>query len=150
LKRWTRDVRVEFRDSPGPRPIRQKWHVNLIMNYLHMFQDEYEWNFGWTGDKGTAPLGEIKNNTVYIQGHGDGMKIFLGLLMADRLQVVDESRRKQRVQVGFEELIPEDLAEDSKNCNICGDEFGVQNQEGRQETPIKLTICCGQVFGNKW
>lgn len=149
LKEWAIDMKAELHQFPGLRPIRQQEHVVLIMRYLTRFQKEYEQKFGETGDT-LGPLGKIENNTVYIRSTAYGVKVFIGLLMADRLTSIEEKRRKERIRISFREVSPSQLALDSKNCPICQEELGQENEEGSKEAAIKLVICCGQLFGARW
>jgi hypothetical protein len=150
LRQWAQVIRERLRNSPELRPIREKEQVGIIMDFLRMFESEYESKFGKMEDNFSGSLGEVKHNTIYIRSTAYGTKVFLGLLMADRLHVIDRKRRDERERIGFEEMVGSELAEDSKNCPICQEVMGVQSPEGQQETPIKLVVCCGQVFGNLW
>ncbi|KAF4628307.1 hypothetical protein G7Y89_g9844 [Cudoniella acicularis] len=129
------------------RPIREREHVDLIMDHLKQFQKDYEQCFGKIEDTRGGALGEIRDNTVYIRSTGYGAKVLLGLLMADRLHVVDRYRRLQRETICFRYVDYQSLAEDSKNCVICQEQLGAISPEMIQEMPIELTICCGQIIG---
>ena len=71
----------------------------------------------------------------------------MGLMMADRLHVIDKLRREERERVAYEPVLTSDLPADSKNCPICQDPLGTVNPEGSSEQALKLIICCGQVIG---
>lgn len=150
LKRWAVTMLRKLRDSPELSPIREREHVNLIMDFTGEFETEYESRFGKMEDTNIGRPGIIKRNAVYIRSTAYGTKVFLGLLMADRLQVIDRKRREAREKIGFMKMIASEIADDSKDCPICQDAMGVINSEGKLETPIKLTVCCGQVFGDQW
>lgn len=149
LQKWFKAMRVKLRDTPEFRPINEKGQVDLIMDYLRDFENKYESEFGKLEETVAKP-DEAKNHTVYIRSTAHGTKVFLALLMADRLNVIDEKRRKQRERICFVELSASDLEEDSKNCPICNDVMGFQSAEGKNESPVKLVACCGQILGNTW
>lgn len=150
LTQWVKAMRAKLRSLPELRPIREKEQVDLIMEYLKIFQDEYELEFGQMEETLVGALDEIKDNTVYIRSTAYGTKVFLGLVMADRLLVIERKRRQQREKIGFVELSASDLDDDSKNCPVCQDTLDIQNTDGHRETPIRLIVCCGQVFGKEW
>ena len=122
--------------------------MNLIMEYLDVFQKLYEKTFGKmeTG-KSSSALGEIKKNTIFIKSTGYGVKVVLGLLMADRMHVVERKRKLEREIVGLMEVEVEHLEYDAKDCPICQDPMGIESPEGIKETPLQMVICCGQVIG---
>lgn len=137
-------------EGPGSRPIKEREHVDLIMEYLKVFQKLYEEKFGKmeTGKPASA-FGEIKDNTVFIKSTGYGVKVVLGLLMADRMCVVEKRRKLEREIIGFMEFEVEDLEHDSKDCPICQDPMGVESPDGTKEAPLRMVICCGQVLGEQ-
>jgi hypothetical protein len=147
LKRWARVMRQKLRKEPGPRPIKEREHVDLIMEYLRQFQNAYEGVFGSIEDGKPTTFGEGKNSTVYIRSTGYGVKVLLGLLMADRLHVVERKRREEREEISFIKVEASCLPEDSKVCPICQDEMGIKTPEGTVEDPLRLVICCDQHIG---
>jgi hypothetical protein len=149
LKRWARVMRAKLRQEPKLRPIRDLEHVFLIMEYLKVFRDCYESKFGEMEESISSQPEGIKDGAVYIKSTGYGAKIFLGLMMADRIHVIEHQRRHERKRIGFVDLDVSTLGDDSKNCPICHDPMGDENPEGITETPIALTICCGQVMGRR-
>ncbi|KAH8668179.1 hypothetical protein BGZ60DRAFT_515588 [Tricladium varicosporioides] len=142
LAQWATDMLTRL--APGLRPINEKEQVDRIMNHLKNFQRHYECAYGRIEETRGGILGEIKDNTVYIRSTGYGAKVLLGLLMADRLHVIDRERRKSREAIGFEEMVVTELDKDNRNCLICGDEFGVESGE----RPLQLVICCSKIFGD--
>ena len=150
LSNWAKATQEMVRSLPGLRPIYAIEKVDIIMEFLKMYDQRYVLKFGWMDTSSADSIGEVKDYTVCIRSTAYGTKIFLGLLMADRIQIMDLKRRDERERIGFEELITSELAEDSKNCPICQEVMGVQTSEGHQEIPIKLVVCCGQVFGIMW
>lgn len=148
LKMWAHAMLAKLREEPGLRPIRERDYVNLIMGYLKLFQQYSEDKFGKMED-GLPPsvFGEIRDNTVYIKSTGYGAKVVLGLLMADRMHVVEKKRKRQREKIGYDEMDVSEVEHDSKDCLICQDPMGVETAEGTKETPLRLVICCGQIIG---
>lgn len=149
MKRWARVLFAKIRKERDLRAIPDFEYVAVIMEYLKVFQDEYESKFGKMGEGLSGPLGEIVDKLVYIRSTGYGARIFLSLMMADRVHVIESSRKRERRRVGFLDLDPSKLDEDSQDCSVCRDRLGVANPEGRMEMPIKLVICCGQVMGRQ-
>ena len=147
LKRWARALRSKLQGDPGLRPIREREHVNLIMKYLNVFQEGYETVFGMMERNVHSQLEQVKDPTVHIRSTAYAAKVFLGLLMADRLHVVEKLRRQERERIGFVEMDEAVLEEDSKNCPVCQDPMGAENPEGKKESPIQLVLCCGKVIG---
>jgi hypothetical protein len=149
LKHWARAMLDKVHEDSGLRPIKEREHVGLIMEYLQKFQNSYEERFGKmeTG-KSPSAFGEIKDNTVFIKSTGYGVKVVLGLLMADRMHVIQKKRKLEREIIGFMEVEVENLEHDSKDCPICQDPMGVESPDGAKETPLRLVICCGQVIGS--
>ena len=150
LKMWAMAMMDLVRQESGLRPIREREHVDLIMKYLMIFQGFLEERFGKmdTGKHASA-FGEIKDNTVFIKSTGYGVKVVLGLIMADRMHVVERKRRLEREVLGFVEAKVEDLEHDSTDCPICQDPMGVESPDGAREAPLRLVICCGQVIGSQ-
>lgn len=88
----------------------------------------------------------VASDCVVINSTGYGVKVFLGLLMADRLNVIDMKRRAARERigflvVGFGEL---DHGEGEGRCNVCLEEM---TPESVGEVPLRMVVCCGQVIG---
>ena len=115
-----------------------------------LFQKSYEEIFGkMESGKPMSAFGEIQDNTVFIKSTGYGVKVILGLLMADRMHVVERKRRLEQEAIGFVELEAEDVEHDAKDCPICQDPIGIECPEGTKETPLRLVICCGQLIGSE-
>lgn len=149
LKRWSHVMRAKLRRDPEYRPVREKEHVHLIMEYLRLFQETWEGVFGLMEEQrpNEEVLGPIKNQTVYINSTGYGAKVLLGLIMADRIHVVERLGTSKREELGYLMVDRETLDPDCRNCAICQDEMGVENPEGTSERAIKLVVCCGQAIG---
>jgi hypothetical protein len=130
--------------------IREVEHVNLIMKHLKRFHDLYEQKFGKIEkDTSLSSLGRIKDDTVYIKCIGYGVKVVLGLLMADRMHVIQAQRQSFKERTGFLEINPKSLDIEHSDCPICQDPMGVESPEEKTETPIKLVICCQQIMGKQ-
>jgi hypothetical protein len=148
LRKWAKAMVESTSQDPPLRPIKERTQVDLIMKHLRAFQSAYERVFGLMEEVRGSALGEIvDHNTVIIRSTGYGSKVLLGLLMADRLHVVDRIRKFERERIGFRDLELSDLQEDAKHCPICQENFG-EGKAGTEEKPIQLVVCCGQVFGD--
>jgi hypothetical protein len=118
------------------------------VEYLEIYDGEYSAQFGLM-----EPIervdGKLKrgDSVLNIRSTGYGVKVFLGLIMSDRMAEINHRRRKERESIGFTEVRVEELPEDEKNCPICQEHMGINTTESSSETAIKLVICCGQVFG---
>jgi hypothetical protein len=117
------------------------------MQYLRKFQTSYEEVFGLVEDTKSSRFEEGKNGTVHIRSTGYGVKVLLGLLMADRLHVVERKRREQREKISFTKVEVSSIPADCRICAICQDEMGIENPEGNVEDPLRLVICCDQHIG---
>jgi Ring finger domain len=148
LKRWAEALKAKLeRDGPY-RQLRDTEHVQLIMDHLRRYHDSYEARFGEMEDsREGGQLGHIKNSTVYIRSTGYGVKVLMGLMMADRFHVVDRLLREERERVAYKQVLVSDLPDDSKNCPICQDPLDTATPESTSEPALKLIICCGQTIG---
>lgn len=64
-------MHIKLHSEPGLRSIKEREHVNLIMEFLKMFTDDYEKDFGLIEEAISAPAGQIaENTTVYIRSTG--------------------------------------------------------------------------------
>lgn len=149
LKRWHKAMKFKLHDANDKhslKPIKQTEQIELIMTYLKLYQHEYEACFGTMEDQEHPPTDETPT-TVRIRSTGFAAKVFLGIIMADRLWAINQRRKALRESSGFLPVQVEDLDDESKHCSICCDELGVANPEGEVEKPIRLVMCCYQVFG---
>lgn len=148
LGRWAPPMLTKLRHQPGPGPVPMMEHIDLIMSYLRVFEHDYASVFGKieNGDSRLVEDGEDK--LLHITSTAYCAKVFLGLLMADRLLVINAHRQREQHDIGFVELDVSTLADDSKHCPICLDPMGVEDPEGAKEYPIKLVTCCSQVIGH--
>jgi len=148
LRRWAEAMKARLeRDGPY-KPFKDTEHVQLIMDYLRKYHNSYEARFGAMEEAGQGgQLGHIKNNVVSIRSTGYGVKVLMGLMMADRLHVVGRIRQEDRERVAYEQILASDLPDDSKNCPICQDPLDTITPEGTSEPALKLIICCGQTIG---
>ena len=148
LSRWSVAMNKRLRQAPGTRPIHEKKQVQLIMRYLHHYQVQYETYFGTMEPRPQSPPPGARKNKVVIRSTGYGTKVFLGLMMADRMFVIDQKRKAARERIGFVYVDPDNLAEDEQNCSICREPLCGDGLDGTPaEIPVKLVICCEQIFG---
>jgi hypothetical protein len=147
LKNWAKALRAKIRVDGPYKSLKEREHVQLIMDHLMKYHDCYEALYGLMEDSRLGQLGHIKDNTVYIRSTGYGVKVLIGLMMADRLHVIDKFRREERERISYESVPASDLPDDSKNCPICQDPLDTETPEGTSEQALKLIICCGQVIG---
>lgn len=93
-------------------------------------------------------FGKINDEgSIHINSTGYGVKHLIGLMLADRLQVIDWYLRQQREQVCFERVGSMELPADSKNCCVCQDPLDTETPEGTLEQGLMMVICCHQVIG---
>jgi hypothetical protein len=147
LMRWAQVMDSKIQELGSLRPIREYDNVLLIVEHLKIFQNNYERLFGKM-EEGKRTFNE-QIDTVYIASTGYGMKVLLGLFMADRVHVIERTRRISREKIGFSVVDVSELKDDSKTCTICQEKLGVQSLDGVQEDPIRLVICCSQVLGRE-
>jgi len=79
LRRWNRVMQKKLQTEPEYRPLRERAHVDLIMDYLKKFQEMYESVYGLVERPKLAGDGR-DIDTVYINSTAYGAKVFLGLL----------------------------------------------------------------------
>ena len=78
----------------------QKEDVTCIVEYISLYQTEFELKFGKL--EGPKPS---NGSCLSITSVGHTIKVFLGLIMADRMTVVREKCAEARVQAGFLEMV---------------------------------------------
>jgi hypothetical protein len=145
LKAWSRHMRQHLRlasPSQAYRPIHTPAHIAIIMQHLEEYKHRYEalYNAMEVCEHSVAA------DAVAIHSTGYGVKVFLGLLMADRLMVIEMKRRAQRERIGFLVLGFGELSqrEGEGRCNVCLEEMTTMS-EG--EVPLRMVVCCGQILG---
>jgi hypothetical protein len=151
LKTWASTMLTALAKTHHNAKVDMKVHVDIIMDHLRNFQRQWERVFGLM-ESGAGSEGS--GNEVRILSTGYGVKVLLGLVMADRLSVLDRLRKIERKKIGrglahpplFVELPPDEIPEDRKICPICQDGIGDGNHV--DTTGIQLTVCCGQVVGD--
>ncbi|CAG8977294.1 hypothetical protein HYALB_00012579 [Hymenoscyphus albidus] len=156
LRRWSAAM-LSLLDAQDQErkfaPINEKVQVDLIMDYLRYFQHKYEKYWGIMEEIRGASVGEgflPREQAVHINSTGYGAKVLVGLLMADRLHVVDRLRFNERAKIGYREIKPADLKENCKDCAICQEKIGegsVETGEVADEVAVELVICCGNTIG---
>lgn len=128
--------------------INQPMQVRMIMKHLDIFHEEWEASFG------TMHIPEahrdpqtLRTSEIHIPTTGYGCKVLLGLMMADRIYVVEMKRQQLRRYICFKGVGMETLEEDSKECFVCKNQMCVEDEDGLVEHPINLTFCCDKVIG---
>lgn len=144
LKRWHKAMKMTL-DRHSLKPVKVEQQLQLIAQYLRWYHQEHEATYG-TMEKQNASEPSAKG-TVTIRSTGYAAEVFLGVIMADRVWVLNQRRKDLCKTEGFVPIEPSSLTDDSKYCTICCDELGVANPEGDIENPVRVVICCHQVFG---
>lgn len=149
LEVWASKMIIRFHQIPFIRPFREherKDNIQLIVDVLEQcYRSQYEAHFGLM-----EPLREHEDNLqlgkLHIQSTGRGVEIFLGEILASRLRVIEEEQWVLRARIGFVQTLQEELPEDL-SCPICQEILYTECPGLTQERPIKLIICCGNIFG---
>ena len=145
LTDWMAAVRNRI-EACGPyKRLRDHESVVIIMEHLQNYHEKYESLYGEMEDHNL--WGKLNDKSVYIRSTGYGVKVLLGLMMADRLHIIDKVRKEERERLCFERIPSSDLPVDSKNCCICQDPLDTPTPEGPSEQGLKLIICCCQIMG---
>jgi len=144
LKRWHKAMRIRL-EKHTLRAIKAEAQVELIMTYLKLYEKEYELAFGLMEEQNHAQTDPV--STVHIRSTGYAAEVFLGIIMADRVWAINQKRKALCETHNFMTVDVNTLTEENQYCNICCDELGVANPEGELEKPIRVVICCHQVFG---
>jgi hypothetical protein len=145
LAEWAAAIQVIMKETGPYKSLKERESVIMIMEHLCNFHQKYEEVYGLMEE--TSTFGKVKGNAVHIQSTGYGVKVLCGLLMADRLHVIEKIRKEERERVCFERVDNSDLPADGKNCNVCQDPLDTETPEGTSEQGLKLIICCQQVIG---
>ncbi|KAE9370502.1 hypothetical protein N431DRAFT_411916 [Stipitochalara longipes BDJ] len=145
IKKWFVSIKVMVKETPCFRELNTRDAVVLIMEHLQDYHYKYEAIFGVMEE--TTTFGKINGGAVHVQSTGYGVKLLLGLMLADRIHVIDRFLRLERERICFEQVDSSDLPIDSKNCCVCQDPLDIETPEGTSEQGLKLIICCRQVIG---
>jgi hypothetical protein len=145
LADWVVAMRNRIQECGPYKELRDRESVVIIMEHLRSYHEKYESIYGHMEEQ--VFWGKLSDNSVHIRSTGYGVKVLLGLMIADRLHVIDRLRREERERVCFERVDSSDLPADSKNCCICQDPLDTPTPEGLSEQGLKLIICCRQVIG---
>jgi hypothetical protein len=145
LEAWVEAIKVRMEERGLYKDLKDREDVYLIMEHLKDYHQKYEDIYGEMESQ--TLFGKMKDGTVHIRSTGYGVKVLLGLMMADRLHVIEKLRREARERICFEKVHAADLPEDSMNCSICQDPLDIETPEGTMEEGLKLIICCQQVIG---
>ena len=84
----------------------QREDVHCIVQYISMYQSEFETKFGKMEHPQPSNGGRLSITSV-----GHAIKVFLGLIMADRMTVVREKSAEARAQAGFLEMVSINMAQ---------------------------------------
>ncbi|KAK0125351.1 hypothetical protein ONS96_009199 [Cadophora gregata f. sp. sojae] len=155
LRHWSREMKTLLDDGTSLQDINKRDHVNLVMKHLDIFHESWEKEFGMMEiPEAHNGLQASKSSEIFITTTGYGCKVLLGLMMADRIHMVDRKRKQQRLQTCFLRVDVETLDDDLKECFVCKNQMGVEDEDGVKEQAIRLTICCDKVIGEdcikKW
>ena len=127
-----------------------------IASYASVFKCEWEAEFGKMDDEPEVLCLEMLEGKtpIAIRSTAAAAKIFLCLMLINRLKSLNIRQKTWRKITGFVEVDAHDLSEDAKCCLICREPLGKANELGEIETPIQVVACCGNVFGKtclqKW
>ncbi|PVH89726.1 hypothetical protein DL98DRAFT_579514 [Cadophora sp. DSE1049] len=155
LRDWSPEMKRVLNNGNPLQHINQRDQVRLIMKHLDIFHQAWETKFGMMEIPGAhRDLQASSSSEIYITTTGYGCKVLLGLMMADRIHVVERKRKQERFQICFQRVDVGILDEDSKECFVCKNQMGIEDEDGVKEQPIRLTICCDKVIGEdcmkKW
>ena len=78
----------------------QKEDVDCIVKHVLLYQSEFEAKFGRL-----ERMQPSNGDSMNITSVGHAIKVFLGLIMADRMTVVREKCADARTQAGFLEMV---------------------------------------------
>jgi hypothetical protein len=147
LEDWTEGMRFRIEDKGPYKGLNdKKEYLMFIMGILGVYHSKYEEIFGEMESQ--EIFGKIKKDgTLHIKSTGFGVKVLLGVILAGRLQTIDQNRQDLRERTGFERVFAANLPEDSMNCCVCQDPLDIETPEGTMEEGLQLVICCQQVIG---
>jgi Ring finger domain len=145
LAEWASAMRIIMKETAPYKSLKERESVIKLMEYLEDLHHKYEGVYGLMEEIST--FGKVIGSTVHIQSTGYGVKILCGLLMADRLHVIERFRSEERERICFERMDNSDLPADCKNCSVCQDPLDTMTPEGTLEQGLKLIICCHQIIG---
>ncbi|KAH7419219.1 hypothetical protein BKA64DRAFT_699254 [Cadophora sp. MPI-SDFR-AT-0126] len=139
LRHWFSEVKQLLNNGKPLQHINHRDQVQLIMRYIGIFHQAWEMKFGlMQPSEAHKGLQVSKTSDIYIASTGYGCKVLLGLMMADRIH---------RVTL-------EALDDNCKECFVCKNQMGIEDEDGIKEHPILLTICCDKSIGEdcmkKW
>ncbi|KAH7342797.1 hypothetical protein BKA65DRAFT_297986 [Rhexocercosporidium sp. MPI-PUGE-AT-0058] len=151
LRLWSHALKDLLDKGHPSRAIVEHEHVALIMKYLAVYHQKWEKKFGMMEipEQHRKESGAVKSSEIYINSTGYGCKVLLGLMMADRIHVVERLRRMERERICLEVVPLDALDEGCEFCYICTERMGVETPEGTCEQAIRLTICCGNIMGEE-
>ncbi|KAI9743150.1 MAG: hypothetical protein M1818_003445 [Claussenomyces sp. TS43310] len=82
-----------------------------------------------------------------ISSTGAATKIFVSLMLKDRLKVLEIRRQAWRQECGFVQYSLDAIPPDRQECPICQERYGNVDDTGVVDVPIFVVACCGNLFG---
>lgn len=135
MRNWGADFRAALDKDDGSHRLDQNLHVGLVVQHLEKYVEAFENKFGKMAEPTSQ---EIPHGGVVIHCTGYGVKIFLGMMMTDRILVMDRARAEKlnlpRVEIHDVPLNEEGAVDD---CAICWCEI---------EDPVWARACCRKYF----
>ncbi|TAQ90616.1 hypothetical protein B7494_g1073 [Chlorociboria aeruginascens] len=147
LQRWDAALCESLEGDADFRPIKKKKQADLVMLHLRYFHLEYERKYGRMEHAKSPATALFKRDVCHIKSTGYGIKLFLGFMMVDRLNVVNWKLKAKRENIGFLELNGPSL--EGQDCPVCHEPLDPANPDGAQENSLKLVICCRQTIGEE-
>lgn len=131
------------------KSIKWQMHSDSVSTAMRIFRGHWENHYGMMAEFPATLPEHFHDGVISIKSTGQGANILLGLILSNRATVADKSRDWARLDTGFKEVAIEELPNDSRDCSICRDPLGVENEEGYEESAIRLIFCCGQIIGRR-
>jgi len=148
LSDWSAEMKKLLDRGKPLQNINQPMQVRMIMKHLDIFHEEWEASFGTMHiPEAHRDPQSLRSSEIHITTTGYGCKVLLGLMMADRIHVVEKKRQQLRAYICFKGVSMETLDEDSKERFVCKNQMCVEDEDGFMEFPIRLTFCCDKVIG---
>jgi hypothetical protein len=127
--------------------ITQQTHTNNILEQLRTFKKQWEQEYGLMSDYGSITTQEYQEGLFRIRSSGQGQKILLGLLLADRSSVINRTRQIRRQFLGFIDGDVLAVGNHHEECPFCIEEMNVPREDGTTEKGVRLVYCCSRTFG---
>lgn len=135
MKNWGATFLDTLAKDDGSHRLDQNLHVALVVEHLEKYVEGFEDKFGKMAEPNSH---EIPDGGVVIHCTGYGVKILLGMMMTDRILIMDRVRAEKltlpRVELHDIPLNDEGAVDD---CAICWCEI---------EDPVWARACCRKYF----